>query len=73
MVKPGNTVWGRNVLGGPLRAMAWLANHLQQRGMQLQRGELVTTGTATSVYYANAGDELLVDFGDLGSVSLSFA
>ena len=63
---------GRNVLGGPLKAMAWLANHLQQRGMQLKGGELVTTGTATSVYYADAGDDLLVDFGELGSVSLSF-
>ena len=63
---------GKNVLGSPLNALAWLANHLQNRNRQLAAGDIVTTGTATNVYYAEPGDELCADFGTLGTVSLSF-
>ena len=63
---------GKNVLGNPLNAMAWLANHLQSRGRALVAGDIVTTGTACDVYYAESGDEITADFGGLGSVSLSF-
>lgn len=64
---------GKNVLGSPLNAMAWLSNHLQSRGLQLKAGDIVTTGTACDVYYAETGDDITGDFGKLGSVSLSFS
>jgi 2-keto-4-pentenoate hydratase len=63
---------GENVLGNPLNAMAWLANHLQSRGLSLKSGDIVTTGTACDVYNAEVGDDITADFGALGTVSLSF-
>ena len=32
---------GRDVLGHPLTALAWLANHLAARGRCLRRGDIV--------------------------------
>ncbi len=63
---------GANVLGSPLNVMAWLANHLISRGKSLKAGDIVTTGTACNVYYANAGDRITADYGILGNVSFSF-
>lgn len=63
---------GRNVLGHPLNALAWLANELPRWGRSLKAGEFVTTGTCTDVYAAEANDEIRVDFGVLGSVELKF-
>ena len=63
---------GGNVLGSPLIALSWLANHLQTRGNILKAGDIITTGTACDVFYAQAGDRIRADFGTLGSVSLSF-
>lgn len=63
---------GKNVLGSPLNVMAWLANHLQSRGIGLKSGDLVSTGTACEIYEAEKGDKVLADFGELGSVSASF-
>src|ERR1700710_512604 len=36
---------GKNVLGDPRVALAWLANELSQLGLTLREGEIVTTGT----------------------------
>ena len=63
---------GANVLGSPLNAMAWLGNCLQSQGRQLKAGDIVTTGTACAVYNAAAGDDITVNFGEMGSVSMSF-
>ena len=63
---------GANVLGSPLNVMAWLGNELQRRNRRLMSGDIVTTGTACDVYYAQSGDHVTADFGKLGSVSFSF-
>src|SRR6266571_2396686 len=36
---------GKNVLGDPRLALAWLANELRELGLTLKAGEVVTTGT----------------------------
>jgi len=36
---------GKNVLGDPRVALAWLANELRELGITLRAGEVVTTGT----------------------------
>ncbi len=36
---------GKNVLGDPRMALAWLANELRQLGVTLKAGQIVTTGT----------------------------
>jgi len=63
---------GENVLGHPLNAMAWLANHLISRKGQLKSGDMVTTGVACDIHNAISGDRLCADFGNLGKVSCSF-
>lgn len=63
---------GAKVMGNPLNVLAWLANELPKFGLSLQRGDFVTTGVATDVYLAEAGDEIDADFGTFGRVQLSF-
>ncbi|HEY3739456.1 MAG TPA: fumarylacetoacetate hydrolase family protein [Bryobacteraceae bacterium] len=63
---------GSAVLGHPLKALAWLANTLPQYGLALQKGDWVTTGVVTGLYYAQAGDEVVANFGPLGDVRVTF-
>lgn len=63
---------GADVLGGPLLALAWLANHLPSRGTHLRTGDLVTTGTCTPIRRAAAGEHVVADFGDFGHASARF-
>ena len=64
---------GRNVLGGPLLALAWLANELRELGIPLRAGEVVTTGTCHPPLPIQAGDRLEADFGSIGRVAVIFA
>lgn len=63
---------GAKVLGHPLNALTWIANALCLAGGGLRAGDLVSTGTCTEIYSAEAGDRLTADFGALGRVSLEF-
>ncbi|MBY8822991.1 2-keto-4-pentenoate hydratase [Sphingomonas colocasiae] len=62
---------GRNVLGDPRIALAWLANRLSGLGIALEAGQVVTTGTCVVPMAIAAGDRVRGDFGELGTVSLS--
>lgn len=63
---------GRNVLGDPRVALAWLANELRELGLTLRAGEVVTTGTCHPPLPIQAGDHFAADFGVLGKVSVRF-
>jgi 2-keto-4-pentenoate hydratase len=63
---------GKNVLGDPRVALAWLANELRGLGITLRAGEVVTTGTCHPPLPIQAGDYFAVDFGVLGKVSVGF-
>lgn len=63
---------GKNVLGDPRVALAWLANELRGLGITLRAGEVVTTGTSHPPLPIQAGDHFAVDFGVLGRVSVKF-
>lgn len=63
---------GKNVLGGPLIALTWLANELRQLGVTLKAGEIVTTGTCHPPLPIAAGDHFEADFGMIGKVSVRF-
>jgi 2-keto-4-pentenoate hydratase len=63
---------GKNVLGDPRVALAWLANELRELGLPLRAGEVVTTGTCHPPLAIQAGDHVAADFGALGQVSVGF-
>jgi len=63
---------GKNVLGDPRAALAWLANELRGLGITLRAGEVVTTGTCHPPLPIQSGDMMDVDFGVLGKVSVGF-
>ena len=63
---------GAAVLGHPLNVMAWLADELPRFDLRLHRGDVVTTGVATDVFEAGAGDSCVADFGPFGRVSVAF-
>ena len=64
---------GANALDGPFNVLLWLANHLSNRGMTLEAGHLVTTGTCTGLIAAAPGDKISGRFGELGSVSFALS
>ena len=62
---------GGNV-GGPLRALTWVANELAAYGGGLRAGDLVTTGTCVEPVPIAPGERLRVDFGELGAIQMGF-
>jgi 2-keto-4-pentenoate hydratase len=62
---------GRDVLGHPLDALAWLANHLQDRGLAMKAGDLVTTGSLVKSQFPVAGNRIAFRLPGLGEVHLS--
>jgi 2-keto-4-pentenoate hydratase len=63
---------GANVLGDPRIALAWLANHLSQRGIGLKAGDIVTTGTCITPPAVAPGDRVTAEFAGLGQVTVAF-
>lgn len=62
---------GAAVLGDPLLALTWLANHLSRRAITLRAGDWVSSGLITKVHVASPGESVVADFGaDLGSVQV---
>lgn len=61
---------GRDVMGDPLNAVAWLARHLADRGSGLNGGDLVTVGSCLGLAQVLPGQTLLAGFGDFAPVSL---
>jgi 2-keto-4-pentenoate hydratase len=68
-----NAGHGRNVLGHPLNALAWLANALAARGGGLKAGDWVSTGTCLGVVKAAPGARIRGEYGPLGRVEVHFA
>ena len=62
---------GRDVLGHPLEALAWVANNLAARGLGLWRSDVVITGSLVASQFPKAGDRLGFEAGALGAVELS--
>lgn len=61
---------GGDALGHPLEALAWLANHLAQRGRSLRRGDAVITGSLVTSKFPRAGDQVQFSIEHLGCVDL---
>jgi 2-keto-4-pentenoate hydratase len=61
---------GRNVDGGPMIVLAWLANFLISMGQELRAGDVITTGSTTQPSPGAAGQDVVADFGPLGQCRL---
>ncbi|MGE0766726.1 MAG: 2-keto-4-pentenoate hydratase [Hyphomicrobiaceae bacterium] len=69
---PRRSGTGADVMGDPLVPLVWLANARSALGKGLAAGALVSTGTATGMLLANAGDRMMARFGETAAVELAF-
>lgn len=65
---PGQTGVGEAILGHPLTALAWLADHLAAQGARLSRGQIVTLGSVVKTIYPSAGMRIEAIFDGLEPV-----
>jgi 2-keto-4-pentenoate hydratase len=61
---------GRDVMGNPLNALAWLAETRAAAGTPLRRGAIVMTGSMVPIQFPSAGDRASVEVEGLGSAEL---
>lgn len=61
---------GANALGHPLKALQWLANAMSARGLTLEAGQIVASGTCTGINYVKPGQTAVAEFGALGRIEL---
>ncbi|MCD2497639.1 2-keto-4-pentenoate hydratase [Microbacterium nymphoidis] len=61
------------VLGHPARGVAWLADKLHQHGDRLEAAEIILAGSFTRPVWVEAGDTVLADYGDFGTIECRIA
>jgi 2-keto-4-pentenoate hydratase len=61
---------GRDVLGDPRNALAWLATHLDARGGRVAAGDLVMTGNLVTTKFVRPGETYRFELTGLGSVEV---
>lgn len=64
---------GAEIMGGPLKSLCWLINHLAQRGKCLQAGQLVIPGSPVNLVSVQPNDRITADFTCLGKVEVQFS
>ena len=62
---------GAAVLGDPVTALVWLANHAR-RHRGIAAGMIVPTGSMTGLHFAPNPAEAVADYGKFGKVKISF-
>jgi 2-keto-4-pentenoate hydratase len=62
--------YGRDAMGHPFEALAWVANSLAKRGKQLRAGQTVITGSLVTSKFPKSGDVIGFELGALGSIEL---
>lgn len=63
---------GAAALGHPANAVAWLANTLGRLGIALKKGEVVLSGSLAAMVPVQAGDQLRITLGGIGSAGVRF-
>ena len=61
------------VLGSPVKALAWLANTVGARGVELEAGQVILPGSVTASVPVGPGDTVTATFAGLGRVTARFA
>lgn len=63
---------GAEIMGGPLKSLRWLANHLIGRGEFLRAGQIVIPGSAVELVAVEPGDRVAARFTHIGCVEAMF-
>ena len=63
---------GADVLGDPLNALVWLADHCAARGQDLPAGTVVSLGSLTETRWLDPGDTAEIEIERLGVVRMSY-
>jgi 2-keto-4-pentenoate hydratase len=63
---------GADPLGDPRRVLDWVINKLSAAGIDLKRGEVLSTGTCTGMVPIKPGQTAVADFGALGRIEVCF-
>ncbi|ANC04017.1 2-oxopent-4-enoate hydratase [Pseudomonas putida] len=63
---------GAAALGHPANAVAWLANTLGRLGIALNKGEVILSGSLAAMVPVQAGDQLRISLGGIGSAAVRF-
>lgn len=63
--------YGRDVLGHPLHALTWLANHLAESGEGLRAGDVVATGSIVPTRFPAGAEHYRYSLQGLGEISFS--
>lgn len=64
---------GAEIMGGPLKSLRWLANHLVRYGEHLRAGQLVIPGSPGELITVEPGDRMTASFTRIGSVEAEFS
>jgi len=70
--KTVGTGTGADVMGHPLEALAWLANHRARRGLGLALGDVVLTGSIVQTHWIAQGEEAVITLDGLGQARVKF-
>lgn len=62
---------GADILGDPIHALAWLANHAVLRGETLAAGQVVSLGSLCPPHWLDGPSDVVVEIQGLGRVELS--
>jgi len=62
----------QGVLGHPATGVAWLANKFHQHGARLEAGEIILAGSFTRPMWVSKGDQVLCDYGPMGTITCRF-
>lgn len=62
---------GRDVLGDPVAALAWLATTFSDQGVALRKGDLILPGSFCAAAAVAADMKVTADFGELGALDVS--
>ena len=63
---------GADILGHPLDALVWLAEHRARRGLGLTSGDIVSLGSLTETRWLVEGDEAAIEIESLGTVRIGY-
>jgi 2-oxopent-4-enoate/cis-2-oxohex-4-enoate hydratase len=64
---------GAAVQGSPVNAVVWLANTLGELGLPFRAGEVILSGSQSSLVPVQGGDELVCTVGGLGQCRVRFS